>query len=176
VVVRQYYAALNRRDVEAARRTWKTPPPRLQDMIQQVDWYRMEDIRLLQGDTSAAQVEVSVIGKRRNQQPERWSGTVELEKISGEWKIAQMRLTRQTSDVKASRPTDAKTPGLPTQPLPGALPWPGDTSSPQGNIDTGGKDAIPRDTAVPTNAEGQSTQAFDPLAWINDYVRVTTQP
>jgi len=115
-VVRQYYTALNRRDVEAARRQWKTPPSRLQDMVQQVEWYRVEDSTLLQEDASAAQVKVTVTGKRLNQQPEQWSGTVKLEKIAGAWKIVTMPLTQAPSAVKTPRPPDAPTPGLPAQP------------------------------------------------------------
>lgn len=136
-VVRQYYADLTRHDVEAARGKWKTPPPRLQDMVQQVDWYRVEDIRLLQGETSAAQVEIVVTGKRLNQHPERWGGTVDVEKMTDAWKIVTMHLTKQTPNVTTPRPTDAQTPALPPQPLPGALPSSGDPSTLQGNTDTG---------------------------------------
>jgi hypothetical protein len=137
-VVRQYYADLQRHDVEAARGKWQTPPPRLQDLVQQVDWYRIDDMKLLRSAPSAAQVEIVVAGKRFNQEPEQWGGTIELARIAGAWKIAKMTLTKQTSSSKTSRPTDAPAPELPTQPLPGALPWPGDTASRQGHPDTGG--------------------------------------
>jgi hypothetical protein len=95
MVVHQYYADLNRHDVEAARGKWKTPPPRLQDMVQQVDWYRVENITLIKEEPSAAQVEVVVIGKRLNQQPEQWHGTIALAQLAGTWKLVKMNLTKQ---------------------------------------------------------------------------------
>jgi tetratricopeptide (TPR) repeat protein len=93
VVVRQYYADLNRHDGEAAQGKWHTPPPRLQDMVQQVDWFRIEDISLIQSTTATAQVAVTVIGKRLRQQPERWSGAIDLDNSVGVWKIVRMRVT-----------------------------------------------------------------------------------
>jgi hypothetical protein len=95
-VVRQYYAALNRHDVEGARGKWKTPPSRLQAVVQQVDWYRIEDMKLLRSEPSTAQVEVVITAKRLNQQPAQWRGTIELEKMAGLWKIATTHLTKST--------------------------------------------------------------------------------
>ena len=92
MVVRQYYADLNGHDGEAARDKWQTPPSRLQDMVQQVDWFEIEDITLLQRTTATAQVAVAVIGKRLRKQPERWSGIIDLEMSAGGWKIVRMRV------------------------------------------------------------------------------------
>jgi len=94
-VVQAYYADVNRHDVEAARGKWKMPPTRLQDMVQLIEWFRVEDIQLVDVDTSAAHVTVVVTGKRRDQQPERWGGTIALEKHAGVWKIVTMPLTKQ---------------------------------------------------------------------------------
>lgn len=94
-VVRQYYADLTRHDVEAAKGKWKTPPPRLQDMLQQVDWYRVDDLTLLRSEATTGQVQVLVTGKRLNQEPEQWSGTIDVAQSAGAWKIVKMNLAKQ---------------------------------------------------------------------------------
>jgi hypothetical protein len=70
-------------------------PTRLQDMAQFIEWFRIEDIQLIDVDASAAHVAVVVTGKRRDQRPERWGGTIDLEKRAGVWKIVTMPLTKQ---------------------------------------------------------------------------------
>jgi hypothetical protein len=57
-VVQAYYADINRYDVDAARGKWKTPPSRLHDMVQQTEWFRTEDMQLLDVDASTAHVAV----------------------------------------------------------------------------------------------------------------------
>jgi len=94
-IVEAYYVDLNRHDLDAARGKWKTPPSRLQDMAQLIEWFRIEDIQLVDVDASAAHVAVVVTGKRRDQRPERWGGTIDLEKRAGVWKIVTMPLTKQ---------------------------------------------------------------------------------
>jgi hypothetical protein len=94
-VVQAYYADVNRHDVEAAQGKWKTPPSRLQDMVQRIEWFRIDDIQLVDVDDSAAHVTVVVTGKRRDQAPERWGGTIALEKRAGVWQIVTMPLTKQ---------------------------------------------------------------------------------
>jgi hypothetical protein len=94
-VVQAYYADVNRHDVEAARGKWKTAPSRLQDVVQRIEWFRIEDIQLVDVEASTAYVAVVVTGKRQNQQPERWGGTITLEKRAGVWKIVTMPLTKQ---------------------------------------------------------------------------------
>jgi hypothetical protein len=60
-----------------------------------IEWFRIDDIQLIEVDASAAHVAVVVTGKRRNQSPERWGGTITLEKRAGMWKIVTMPLTKQ---------------------------------------------------------------------------------
>jgi hypothetical protein len=64
-------------------------------MIQQTEWFRIEYIQLIDIDASAAYVAVVVTGKRRDQSPERWGGTVALEKRADVWKIITMPLIKQ---------------------------------------------------------------------------------
>jgi hypothetical protein len=94
-VVQAYYVDLNRQDINAARSKWETPPSRLQDMVQQTEWFRLENIQLVEVAASTAHVAVVVTSKRRDQPPEGWRGTITLEKRAGVWKIVTMPLTRQ---------------------------------------------------------------------------------
>ncbi len=98
-VIRAYYAALNRHDVRAARTYWRTPPSRLQQMMQQATWYRLEEATEGTQEGAAASVNVRVAVKLMRADVEYWGGLIRLEQQPDGWRIAQMQVTKRAPPV-----------------------------------------------------------------------------
>ncbi len=95
--VRAYYEDINRGYVDSAIRKWKTPKEeRLRALIKDSDWVRINKIRQVTHNSYNATVSLDVSGKQKSNATEnRWKGTIELENIEGDWKIAKLRLRNQ---------------------------------------------------------------------------------
>ena len=97
-VVREYYDALNRADANAAIKKWKplssAQERRLLNIIKGIEWFRVNDAYLMSLDDNTSKVFVDVTGKQKASGSERWTGSIELEKISGEWKISGISLAK----------------------------------------------------------------------------------
>ena len=107
-VVNDYYAALGRRDVGAASDLWKKPPNKLSALVNNVDYIKVNDAKIVSTESYRASVWVDVTGKSLDRvSPVRWQGNIELEPISsGKWGIASMKL----DPVESDRPKPTSTP------------------------------------------------------------------
>ena len=94
-VIHSYYESLNRRDVDSVVKIWKNPPNNLRELVNPVEWFKVNESVLRHSNSYSAQVEVKVMGKISGRTPERWGGLVELEKNYGEWKIVKMNLKKE---------------------------------------------------------------------------------
>jgi hypothetical protein len=93
--IRSYYESLSKRDVDSVVKRWKNPPNNIRELVNPVEWFKVNESVLRHSDSYSAQVEVKVMGKISGRTPERWSGLVELEKNYGEWKIVKMNLKKE---------------------------------------------------------------------------------
>jgi len=107
-VVNDYYAALGRRDVGAASDLWKKPPNKLSALVNNVDYIKVNDAKIVSAESYRASVWVDVTGKSLDRvSPVRWQGNIELEPdSSGKWAIASMNLR----PVESDRPKPTSTP------------------------------------------------------------------
>lgn len=95
-VIRSYYADLDRRDGGSAVGKWKDPNrEKLLNLIKRIEWFKTQDVRLVQSDTYSAQVAIDVIGKNFNEKPKNWVGVITLEKVNNKWQIASMKDLRE---------------------------------------------------------------------------------
>lgn len=75
---------------------WKDPNrEKLLNMIKRIEWFKTQDVRLVQSDTYSAQVVIDVIGKNFNEKPKNWVGVIALEKVNNKWQIASMKDLRE---------------------------------------------------------------------------------
>ena len=92
-LVRQYYAALDRRDDKSAVALWKNPPKGLTALVKNVDYFKVNEASFRSAELDHASVWVDVIGKSLGEKkPEHWQGLVELEKDAGKWGIVALRV------------------------------------------------------------------------------------
>ena len=94
--VRAYYDDINNGDVTSAIYKWKSPNKnQLTELIKQVQWIKINQIALINQNSTEAHLSIDVHGKTKKQSAqERWRGTITLEKINGEWKISNMSLSQ----------------------------------------------------------------------------------
>ncbi len=92
--IRSYYDDLNRRDVISASGKWKKPPSKLPKMIANIDWFKVNNLDIDNENSDSACVRIDVTGKSLDGKPEGWLGTIDLEKVDGEWKIVKLNLVR----------------------------------------------------------------------------------
>ena len=91
-LVVSYYADLNRRDADSAINKWIPPRSSLRRTITNLEWFKVNDAQEKQSTDNTAKVSVDVTGRSRNENPQRWVGSIDLVKSNGEWKISQMNL------------------------------------------------------------------------------------
>ena len=94
-LVLHYYRDLDKRDADAAVAKWVRPPRRLREMINPIEYFHVDGIRLLESDEQTAIVWVAVEGKTYGDAPERWQGQIAVEKVAAEWKITAMDLVQR---------------------------------------------------------------------------------
>ncbi len=63
-------------------------------IIRNIDWFRVNNIELDSFSSYYATVSIDVTGKQKRRRSERWVGQVDLEKVSGNWKITKLRLSK----------------------------------------------------------------------------------
>ena len=97
-VVRWYFKALDRADVSDAINKWKPlssyKEHRLRGIIEGIEWFRVNDAHLITLDGDTSRVFVDITGKQKRRSSERWTGSIELEKHYGKWKISEMNLNK----------------------------------------------------------------------------------
>ncbi len=95
-VVHSYYEALNRNDADSAlsKRIGVKKPQKVRNLIRYIDWFRINKVSLNSFSSNYATVSIDVTGKQKTRRPERWVGTIDLEKVGGEWKITKLKLSR----------------------------------------------------------------------------------
>ncbi len=90
-LVRQYYAALDRRDDKSAVALWKNPPKGLTTLAKNVDYFKVNEASFRSAESDHASVWVDVIGKSVGAvEPEHWQGLVKLQSNAGKWGIVAM--------------------------------------------------------------------------------------
>jgi len=92
--VRSYYAALDRRDVDAALVKWKASPKNFSALVKNIEYFKVNDVRVRSVDANHATVWVDVIGKTYSSaNSERWMGDIALDAIApGKWAITSLNL------------------------------------------------------------------------------------
>jgi limonene-1,2-epoxide hydrolase/Tfp pilus assembly protein PilX len=98
-VVKRYFNALNRADVNGAIAKWmplssNKKKHRLRGIIENIQWFKINKAELIILDDETSKVFVDVTGKQKRRSPERWTGSIKLEKHDGEWKISELNLTK----------------------------------------------------------------------------------
>jgi len=97
-LVRAYYqdldhnrasAAIDKRKPSLSART----KDNLRSIIEGVEWFKVNRLSLERSNSSTAIVATDVSGKQRGRQPERWTGTIELKRYYGDWRIEHLNLT-----------------------------------------------------------------------------------
>jgi len=94
-LVASYYNDLQNKRTEAAMAKWKQAPANLATLIQNIQDIRLTGAAVIEESLSLARIRVDVVGSTYDGKPERWGGIIALEKISGTWKIANMRLEKK---------------------------------------------------------------------------------
>jgi serine/threonine protein kinase len=98
-VVRSYYEAINSNNASLAISIWNSPTQKKRRSIRKltkgVDWFRVNEIKMISISGNYATVSVDVTGKQRGKSAEeRWAGTVELENVWGNWKVTKLNLSQ----------------------------------------------------------------------------------
>lgn len=97
-VVRDYYNNLDKGQVDAALDKWNfssdSQERRIRGLADGVEWFKLNQMKLMSANSKSATVSAEVSGKKEGQASGRWSVTIDLEKISGEWKITNIRGAR----------------------------------------------------------------------------------
>jgi hypothetical protein len=95
-LVRSYYGNLNRNEANTAIRKWKylnKDRRKMRRNIRNADWFRINHIELYSFSSYYATVSIDVTGKQKRGRVQRWEGKIDLEKVSGNWKIIKLRLS-----------------------------------------------------------------------------------
>lgn len=97
-VVRNYYDNLDKGRVDAALDQWKfsskSQEPKIRGLAEGIEWFKLNHIELMNANSRSATISAEVSGKKKGQPSGRWSVTIDLEKISGEWKITNIGKAR----------------------------------------------------------------------------------
>lgn len=96
-LVRSYYGNLNRNEADAAIRKWKSlkrDRRKMRREIKNIEWFRVNHIELYSFSSYYATVSIDVTGKQKKRRVEGWVGKIDLEKVSGNWKIIKLRLSK----------------------------------------------------------------------------------
>jgi serine/threonine protein kinase len=91
-LVRGYYEDLNNNDKYSAIPKWiKRPTKATISGMTGNEFFRVNEIQLIDLYGNNASVSVDVTGKKRRRKAENWRLTVELKKVYGEWKIVRFK-------------------------------------------------------------------------------------
>lgn len=95
--VRSYYAALDKRDVETALAKWENPPSKLTKMIENIEYFKVNEAKISNLETNTASVWIDVVGRIVGESTEqRWQGLVLLKtNPNGEWRIDKLKLFKK---------------------------------------------------------------------------------
>ena len=97
-IVQQYFNALDKAYINDAIDKWMPlssgKERRLRGIIKDVQWFRINEAKLINLDYDTSKVFVDVTGKQKQRSKERWTGSIKLEKLRGEWKISEMNLAK----------------------------------------------------------------------------------
>lgn len=94
--VRAYFEHVNNRRADQAMRILDASSPKTRTLIENTEWVRVEELKLVDAEPSHATVRVAFVGKARNALPERYRGTIPLRWTSDGWRIMTLtNLSRQ---------------------------------------------------------------------------------
>ena len=83
-------------DCESARQKRQQVPSNFYKLISNVDWFKVEKLEISKVAENSVTVDIRVTGKNYSELPQTWSGTIELDKIEGTWKILTLKtLTKE---------------------------------------------------------------------------------
>jgi len=94
--VRSYFDHVNNRRADQAMRILEASSPKTRALIENTEWVRLEDLRLVDVGLNRAVVRVVFEGKARGELPERYQGTIPLRWTNDGWHIMTLtNLTKQ---------------------------------------------------------------------------------
>jgi hypothetical protein len=89
-IVRRYFEYASNHQIDDAINCLKEPTEKTRPRLENVEWFRMEEVRLESITADEAQVWVALQGKARDSKPERYKGTIPLYWNGSDWRIVTL--------------------------------------------------------------------------------------
>jgi hypothetical protein len=89
-IVRRYFEYASNHQIDDAINCLKEPTEKTRPRLENVEWFRMEEVRLESITADEAQVWVALQGKARDSKPERYKGTIALYWNGSDWRIVTL--------------------------------------------------------------------------------------